>query len=77
MTQQPQQTPPQPNQTTVITIQKRMIDELNDNRVFLISSLEDMRNEAQAEIGRLMGIISGMKGETAVAEAATTEDPPV
>lgn len=55
------ETNPQPNPETVIKVQKQEIDRLNDNRVWLLAVLEDTRNEALDEIGRLNGVLSSLR----------------
>ncbi len=53
--------PPQPNAQTIIAIQKQEIDRLNDNRVYLMAIVEDIKNEAGTEIRRLTEENSALK----------------
>lgn len=63
------QEPPKPNQATIILVQRRELERLNDNRVYLMSIIEDIKAEAGAEIqrladecARLEGVIDQLKG---------------
>lgn len=78
-----QPTDPQPSQQTIIVVQQREIDRINSNRVFLLATIEETNAAANAEIGRLMGVVSQLQSlvpKSAVAEAeaiiaGTTPEP--
>lgn len=55
------QTTPQPEAQTIIRVQKNEIDRLNDNRIYLLATVEEIREEAMTEIERLNGVISKMR----------------
>ena len=69
-------TQPQPSQQTVITIQQQEIDRINSNRVFLLATLDEVKAEANAEIGRLVGIISELKVVSVEAPPQEEATPP-
>lgn len=66
-----QPTSPQPNQQTIIVVQQQEIDRINSNRIFLLASMEEMKVEANAEIGRLLGVVSQL--QSLLPKSATKE----
>lgn len=56
MSEQPQV--PQPSSDVIIRIQRQEINRINDNRIVLLSTLDETISQANTEIGRLNGEIS-------------------
>ena len=52
---------PAPSLQTIIDVQRKEMNRINDNRVYLLATIEEIKVEANAEIGRLNGVISQMK----------------
>jgi hypothetical protein len=53
---------PQPNPQTIVSIQRREIDRLNDNRVYLMAVIEEGMQTSSAEIVRLNAVAAKLKG---------------
>ena len=50
--------PARPQDSTIIAVQKQEIDRLSDNRVMLLSMLEEMQAAANEEITRLGEVLA-------------------
>lgn len=60
---------PQVNQSTIIRVQQQEINRLNDNRVYLMTVLEEIKTEALAELAARDSEIAGLKAKLEGAEA--------
>lgn len=62
--------PQQPNPQTIVNVQKREIDRLNDNRIYLMALIEEIKARSEVEIKRLTDEISLLKSSYPESEPA-------
>lgn len=53
--------PPRPDPQTFVNVQKQEIDRLNDNRIYLMALIEEIKGEASQEIERLTAELDALK----------------